>query len=725
MNIKGNGTFFTSHTAPFVFPGLEIEGLGELSYPINELQAKVLIQKAGKAPFGKGSETIFDDTVRKAREIDADKLSFKGSAWERFLQSVLEKIKPQLGIENYEVEARLYKMLIYEKGDFFLSHKDTEKEKGMFGTLIIGLPSTHTGGELIIRFDGEEEVVRFAGPASNHQIPCTAFYADCEHEVRPLTSGYRVCLVYNLIQLKANKGIQPEPLKNHIDKLASIFSKQISRKQFLPGIVLLGHQYTPENFSKENLKLDDRTKAEVLLRAADQAGYYAKMCLVTSFVGGTPAYDGGYGWDDEPDEYSEMEEIFDQWVQIKHWLDDGIPPLRSLRIEESDLLASFKVNDDEPVVREMEGFMGNYGPELSYWYHYGAVVFWPKDHHGELLLRQGVDNQLEWIAWYNQNRKQLTKDEITLCETIINFGLSDHDYHRYNYKSINYDPVIEWFIGYENDICFEKAGYLFLQRHFTDITPEQWVTLFEAYPVVHFDKICNQVCREVSVDIAEHLLSVLVALPGTPEAHELIQAQMQQVPAIFSAISQSLKKNKKPVTSRFLKDLITLEHRFPQNQKWVDDIAKIVTNYTDRDYVNKTLSETIIEFKNKTALAAVLLVFCRKNLQTRVDNKPQPPADWSRPVPNKPGEKRYWDILADFLQSPVQQVFEYKKIQRDRNDLENVIRHTTIDLKTETIKKGSPHTLRITKTQAAYQKKLKAWGEDEMLLKKVNWKIEA
>ncbi len=722
-DIKGHGSFFTSHAAPFVFPGLEIEGLGELSYPINELQAKALIQKAEKAPFGKGSETVFDDSVRKAREIDADKLSFRGKEWKQFLQSALQTIKPQLGIEDYEIEARLYKMLLYEKGDFFLSHKDTEKEKGMFGTLLIGLPSKHTGGELIIRFDGEEEVVSFSGPASNNQIPFTAFYADCEHEVKPLTSGYRVCLVYNLVQLKTNRSIQPEPLKNHIAKLAGIFSEQISQKQFSPGVVLLGHQYTPENFSKDNLKLDDRIKAEVLLRAADQAGYYAKMCLVTSFVGGTPAYEGGYDWDFEPDEYSEMDEVFDRWIKIEHWLDNGIPPLRSLRVEENDLLASFKVNDDEPVVRDFEGYMGNYGPELSYWYHYGAVVFWPKNHHGELLLNQGVDNQLEWIAWYNLNRKRLTEDELNLCESIINLGLSDGGSFRY--KPINYDPVIEWLIGYEDEACFEKAGYQFLQEHFTEITPEQWVELFDAYPAAHFDNIFNRVCREVNVDMIAHILSVLVALPDTPEAHEVIQTQMQQVPAILLKVSRSLEKNQKPVTSRMLKDLITLEHRLPQSQEWVDVIATVLTNYEDRVYVNKTLSETLIDFQNNTALATVLLSFCRENLQSRLSNKPQPPADWSRPVPDKPNEKRYWDILEDFLKSPNQQVFEYKKIQHERKELENVIRHTAIDLKTETIKKGSPHTLRITKTQATYQMQLKAWNEDKMLLKKVIRKIGA
>ncbi len=81
---------------------------------------------------------------------------------EKNLKNVLEDVKNGLGIEEGAITPSLYKLLVYEKGDFFLPHKDSEKEPGMFGTLVIGLPSAHTGGELVIRFDGREEVVDFA-----------------------------------------------------------------------------------------------------------------------------------------------------------------------------------------------------------------------------------------------------------------------------------------------------------------------------------------------------------------------------------------------------------------------------------------------------------------------------------------------------------------------------------------------------------------------------------
>lgn len=38
------------------------------------------------------------------------------------------------------VEARLYKLLLYQQGGHFSAHQDTEKERGMIGTLVVQLP---------------------------------------------------------------------------------------------------------------------------------------------------------------------------------------------------------------------------------------------------------------------------------------------------------------------------------------------------------------------------------------------------------------------------------------------------------------------------------------------------------------------------------------------------------------------------------------------------------
>ena len=42
-DVKGSGKFVTAHSVPFLFPGLVIDDIGEISYPINEIQAFVLL----------------------------------------------------------------------------------------------------------------------------------------------------------------------------------------------------------------------------------------------------------------------------------------------------------------------------------------------------------------------------------------------------------------------------------------------------------------------------------------------------------------------------------------------------------------------------------------------------------------------------------------------------------------------------------------------------------
>lgn len=720
-NIKGSGSFVSSRTAAFVFPGLEVDKVGELSYPINELHAKALINQAHKAPFGKGSQTILDNKVRSAWEIDAGMLKFKGNQWPTFLDRVLTAIKPDLGIENDEVAAHLYKMLIYEKGDFFLPHKDSEKEKGMFGTLVIGLPAKHSGGELLVRFDGKEKIISFDTSCSdNYEIPYTAFYADCDHEIRPLTSGYRVCLVYNLVQLKPGRKIQLEPLEKHVAKLSEILKEDEINTSLVPKIILLGHQYTPENFSKESLKLHDRTKAEILLRAAAQAGYYAKMCLVTSYVTGSPAY-GGYEMYEEADEDEEMEEVFDESLSIEHWLDEVVPPLRNIQFEEKDLLATFRLNDDEPIVKESTGYMGNYGPDLMHWYHYGAVMLWSKKTHEKLVLEQDTANQLEWIAYYNKNQGQLTESEMAVCEAILSGNLDS----KARDKASNYNVLVDWLIGMNDASCFDKMGNRLLQAHFLKIDTANWAKLADFYPTSYLEKLFQQIAQQGNVPVIAHLLAILQTLSAQSACSDLIALQMRELPGYFSVLASTRGNNKPLITVQSLCAILSLESRLPQNTEWVRKMVSILTGCKERSYVNTILAQEIISLNRGTALAYPLLLICRDDLQYRVNNKPQPPSDWSRPVPDAPGYAGQWKLLAEFLQSPVLQVYDYRKNQHERDTMECAIQNVEIDLATETIRKGSPHTLRIIKTKAAYDRQLKQWNEDAALLTKVMLKIEA
>lgn len=712
-DVKGSGKFVTADTLPFLFPGLEVEGIGELSYPINDVQAKALISEAHKAPFGKGSQTVLDNSVRSAWEIDADKLTFNGKQWANFIDKILGKIKPELGIEGYAVSAHLYKMLLYEKGDFFLEHKDSEKEKGMFGTLTIVLPGRHTGGELVVSFDNKDEVVDFAKGSDDYKIGYAAFYADCDHEIKPVTAGYRVCLVYNLVQEKAGVKIEPAIVETHAVQVADILNEQELSGDTKPYIVLLGHQYTPENFSEQSLKLNDRHKADILFRAAEKLGFYAKICLVTSYVSGMPE-------NDDEDEDAAMEEVFDESLDIEHWAESEVPALNALSFAEEDLITSFALKDDEPIVKESTGYMGNYGPDLMHWYHYAAVVIWSPATNAQFLPLQNATSQLQWINYFNKNYEKISVAETHAVELILSAGLKKSS----SREKADYNRIADWIINTKDETFFLRQPEQQCQSYFIQIDAEHWQKLIEFFTAETTEKIFERLTQNITPPVLGHLLSLLHSLIAVGKYEHLISAQLASLPNYLFEISKHNAEKKPPVTLDILHDVFFLEQQIPQTEAWVNNVATTITGYNQRNYINHILAPAIIALPVLTPLAHKVLIYCKEYVEHRVNNKPQPPSDWSRHLPETTGDKKQWQLLKEFLKSPHQKVFDYRVNQHERDQMENAISRVVVDLTTETIKKGSPHTLRITKTQATYNRQMKDWNEDVRLLERVREKGE-
>jgi 2OG-Fe(II) oxygenase superfamily len=728
--IKGSGSFLSADNQPFAFPGLEIKGMDEVAFPLNTLQIKELIKYAHKAPFGKGAETILDTTVRSAWEIDASEISFNNPDWKKFIAKITEDIKPDLGIENHTISANLYKLLIYEEGDFFLAHKDSEKEKGMFGTLIVGLPSKHTGGELLVRFDGMEVSVDFSELAGQYKMPYVAFYADCEHEIKPITSGYRVCLVYNLVQTKGKEKILLEPLSQHIEDLSKIL-KTCEEDNDIPKIVLLGHQYTPSNFTMEGLKLNDRPKAEALMAAAEKIGFYAKLGLVTSYQSGSleytakrssrrrSYYDDEYESDEELTENGTMGEIYDEYLTIEHWMEEGIPPLQGLEFEENDLIKDFNLHEGEPDEKEAEGWTGNAGMEMQYWYHYGAVFLWPKKYHADLVTVTPKSNQLEWIDYYNGIWKNADDSEKKIAKELIGQISGIEAGSR---EKLSYDAIASFLINLRDESYMTEKGTDLLAFHFQNIAVNQWIDLFRTYQIEHFEKIFTNVISQQKVSFIKHLSSILLALreADLQKFGSFINQYVEQIPDILRNLKLSDEKKHGNV-SVIVSNVIKLSVDKNEDEAWLRDTKIVFTRVLNRKYVNETLVGTI--FKDKLtnwALAKELLLSCGEDLSNRVDNKPQPPENWTRAIPNAgKSYQKEWNILAEFLASPTQQVFMYAKVQSDRSAMESAIRNVTIDLDMETIRKGSPHTLKLTKNQANYDREMVLWNKDVALLREV------
>lgn len=258
-------------------PGIYIPELDlMLTLPLKHKDLTSIINSiATRAPMGKGIENVTDFNKRKCWQLNTSQFVLTNPKWNELMTSnnndnsplrivyesmISNRYDPMFKGKTYVV-ASLYKLLIYQEGDFFKSHVDTQRSPTMFGTLSISLPvglsdggvynlsstrgvrdtedikddprdtkckgksmndsrdtkgklmdnprdskckgdiksgkKKNQGGELII--NNKDKIHKFKC-ASKFPL-WVAFFTDCEHEIKPVTSGFRVSLIYNLFNI--------------------------------------------------------------------------------------------------------------------------------------------------------------------------------------------------------------------------------------------------------------------------------------------------------------------------------------------------------------------------------------------------------------------------------------------------------------------------------------------------------------------------------------------
>jgi len=252
-------------------PLLWVEGVGRVGLPVNPITAAVLQAAMERAPFGLGEATLQDTQVRDSWQLGPEKLRLENKEFvEAVEEKLVERIKAELGLgEDVEVRAELYKLLLYNPGGHFKAHRDTEKAAGMFGTLILQLPSEFTGGDLVVRHGGEEVVVAMAQAGAATSCVFAAHYSDCEHELREVTSGHRLALVYSLCWRGSGLAPSAELLLGRTDALAGQMAG-LAREQDR-FCFALSHMYSKQSLDDGGitaLKGEDRRVADMLVEVS-------------------------------------------------------------------------------------------------------------------------------------------------------------------------------------------------------------------------------------------------------------------------------------------------------------------------------------------------------------------------------------------------------------------------------------------------------------------------
>ncbi|KAF9879475.1 hypothetical protein CkaCkLH20_03018 [Colletotrichum karsti] len=354
--------------------GLKIEGHPAFPLPLTHADAEKIKGACKQAPFGKGEDTVVDTSVRNTWELGHTDFQLINPEWPGFLQKVALTAASGLGLLNITVKP--HKLLLYEKGSFFKRHKDSEKEPGMVGTLVVCLPSEHQGGDVHLTFGSDQRTFSTA-PSSTFDVSALAWFSDVTHEVKELTSGYRLALTYNIIQngpVKQSAGFfgqQAQQVKQVLLQWQINFSKE--KMLVYP----LGHKYSESSLSMRNMKGRDKAVCQALQDVASQSGVFLLFAHQTH-TQGEDADDYGYGgYDDEEDVAgTSLDAIFTP---------EGKQIATHIIVDDDENLVPNFFKERAPDSEEEGEFTGNEGAANTYRYHDTVAVLVKKQHLAKFL----------------------------------------------------------------------------------------------------------------------------------------------------------------------------------------------------------------------------------------------------------------------------------------------------------------------------------------------------
>jgi len=355
-----------------------VQGLGPLPSPLDAQTAQNLHAATRPAHHGQRDKTLLDKRVRDTGEIGADAvtLHWRGDVQQQFAEAIAQA----LGLPKLEL--RLHSLLLYGPGQFFKPHQDTEKYPRMVATAVLCWPSAHIGGEL--KLVHEALVQRWASQHLHASaLQWAAFYADCRHEVLPVTEGWRLVLSFDLVLAadvdsgRALDGEAPAALTTAMQQRFGGPSEGAPAVR-PPWVYLLEHEYTEHGLRWALLKGEDRVRVSALRAAAVSCGLQVDLALAEIHETWTASFDspGSRGRSRTRQADPEPDELIDEELSLNYWVDAADQPhaAGALLVSRGDLHSLSETDEDFLVDSEYEGYMGNWGETLDYWYRRAAVV---------------------------------------------------------------------------------------------------------------------------------------------------------------------------------------------------------------------------------------------------------------------------------------------------------------------------------------------------------------
>jgi hypothetical protein len=752
-DVKHPGEFFVAGAMEIPMPRVEVKGVGALSFPIPRPQIETLVRHATRAPYGRGEETIIDTSVRDVWQIASASVKIGGKSWPASFDNIVSKVTAGLGCRDATVSAELYKMLVYDRGGFFLAHRDTEKTAGMFGTLVVTLPSLHHGGALRIRH-AEREVTVESDVTEPSEISFAAFYADCEHEVMPVREGYRVCLVYNLIhdRTKSRQRILKTPnYESQVAGAAFVLNEFWSSPETPPKIVwLLDHQYTPVELSFSSLKGADAARARVLVQAADRAQCVAYLGVVHIGETGGAEWDGGYDYYDDERDQGEDDDftaitVDDSWQYLDEWRDrdDRSVDFGRIPLTQGELIPAGALDKEPPDQKRLTEASGNEGATYERSYHRAALALWPANRMIDVLLEGGVAAVVPYLKQLIARGKSARSEAIAVAQRIVEAWPADAQRpDRYSMGITS--PESSGRAGMISGLVEMNAPAL-LEQFIRDAVISTYdgtenASLVASLSVLGVERATGVLSALIEARMPDHptecvgLLLNLAAdpLPSFQQVAEAAVAGLDSIGAPNSepdalrqlrALTAGLQRQR-GLAPDFLVDLFSALRPF-KGQLLIAAAEKIGSRpevFPPTTLVVPAIERICAEWGG--VLPAVdravqhLWTSAAQFLLLHSEVPPQSPPDWRLPAKLSCTCADCQD-LQGFARDPVERVHRFRVKKERRRHLHQVIDRHALDMTHVTERVGSPQTLVCTKDRRTFNARMKEHQSEIAAMRKL------
>jgi len=722
------GSFQASGTAELLPPSLEVEGVGPIALPLLPVQAAQLAAAAEPAPFGRGQDTLIDPAVRRCWQVGPSRVRIGGRHWARTLDGIVARAADSLGVTG-PVTAEFYKLLLYGEGSFFVGHRDTEKAPGMFATLVVVLPSVHGGGDLVVRHAGREArlSLRCGDPA---EAAFAAFYADCVHEVLPVTQGFRLTLVYNLIR---PGGRAPEPPDHRAEQArAAALLREWDEDGPVKLVLPLEHAYTPAELGFPALKGADAAVAGVLAAAVPQARCDLHLALLTIEENGPAEYAGGYGWrrgghEDDEDSF-EVVEVSNRDVSLSDWRspDGGAPAIGPIPVDEDEELSPPGACDDlAPDEQSFREATGNEGASFERTYRRAALVLWPSGRLPAVLAQAGLSVTLpyledlvgRWAAAGGDRASPLWTEAHNLAAEMLAGWPAYHPWTAGGAGSTGATSTA-WMLAalslLEDDDLIRQvlAGVVAAGGHDAR-DADAILDALGRLPPPDRAALVEQVVRGTAgtaFAACAGLLARAAVAWGPAGLHGAAAALVEAMPGDPARAAPAPSwQRPTPMAPRTVLDL--LAGLGAVDPALAGQAAAHMLAWPGTYGMDAVLVPAVRDVPADAPVAGPLRAACVAHLRARAAEPLAPPADWRRDS-TLPCRCPRCTELARFLDDPEQRTWVLKAAEADRSHVEGTIRTAGCDLDTVTDRRGRPYSLVCTKTQASYERRARQRKQD-------------